>query len=108
MPSPYSSRYYEGLKEDSATSARAVVPLVLRMFPARSVVDVGCGSGTWARAYAEAGCEVLGIEGHVVRDEQLLIPPDRFERARADLEGGWEVTDGDGRPARPVVIDRVG
>ncbi|MEY3277251.1 MAG: hypothetical protein RL153_2519 [Verrucomicrobiota bacterium] len=80
MPSPYSSRYYEGLKEDSATSARAVVPLVLRMFPARSVVDVGCGSGTWARAYAEAGCEVLGIDGHVVRDEQLLIPPDRFER----------------------------
>lgn len=80
MPSPYSSRYYEGLKEDSAASARAVVPLALRLFPSRSVVDVGCGSGTWTRAYMDAGCDVLGIDGHVVQHGQLLIPPERFER----------------------------
>ena len=80
MPLPYSSRYYEGLKEDSAASARATVPLILNLFPARSVVDVGCGSGTWAREYAEAGCEILGIDGHFVRDDQLVIPADRFLR----------------------------
>jgi cyclopropane fatty-acyl-phospholipid synthase-like methyltransferase len=44
--SAYSTRYYEGLKEDSSASAREVVPLVLGLFPAKSVVDVGCGSGT--------------------------------------------------------------
>ena len=80
MSSPYSSRYYEGLKEDSAASARAVVPLILQLFPSRSVIDVGCGSGTWARAYLDAGCEVLGVDGHVVAQEQLLIPTDHFER----------------------------
>ena len=81
MASPYSSRYYEGLKEDSAASARETVPLVLGMVPARSVVDVGCGSGTWARAYADAGCSVLGIDGDIVRPEQLLIPVESFQRA---------------------------
>ena len=67
MASPYSSRYYEGLKEDSAASARETVPLILGLFPARSVVDVGCGSGTWARAYLDAGCDVLGIDGNIVQ-----------------------------------------
>ncbi len=81
MASPYSSRYYEGLKEDSAASARETVPLVLALVPARSVVDVGCGSGTWAKAYADAGCSVLGIDGDIVRTEQLLIPVDSFQRA---------------------------
>jgi SAM-dependent methyltransferase len=80
MSSPYSSRYYEGLKEDSAASARTVVPLILRLFPAKSVVDVGCGSGTWARAYLDAGCDVTGVDGHVVQPDQLLIPVERFQR----------------------------
>lgn len=80
MSSPYSQRYYEGLKEDSAASAREVVPLILQLIPARTVIDVGCGSGTWARAYAEAGCDILGVDGEVVRPDQLLIPADRFIR----------------------------
>jgi SAM-dependent methyltransferase len=78
--SAYSTRYYEGLKEDSAVSAREVVPLVLGLLSAKSVVDVGCGSGTWAQAYAQAGCEVLGIDGDIVQVDQLLIPADRFLR----------------------------
>ena len=81
MSSPYSSRYHEGLKEDSAASARETVPLVLRLFPSRTVVDVGCGSGTWTKAYADAGCDVLGIDGDIVRTEQLLFPADKFRRA---------------------------
>jgi SAM-dependent methyltransferase len=78
--SAYSTRYYEGLKEDSAVSAREVVPLLLGLVPAKSVVDVGCGSGTWAQAYAQAGCEVLGIDGEIVQVDQLLISADRFLR----------------------------
>lgn len=91
MSSPYSSRYYEGLKEDSAASARAVVPLILQLFPSRTVIDVGCGSGTWARAYLDAGCEITGVDGHVVQPDQLLIPVDRFQRR--DL-------------AQPLALDR--
>lgn len=81
MPSPYSQRYYEGLKEDSAASAREAVPVILGLLPARTVVDVGCGSGTWAKEYLAAGRDVLGVDGDVVRDDQLLIPRERFQRA---------------------------
>ena len=78
--SAYSTRYYEGLKEDSLGSARAVVPLVLELFAPRTVVDVGCGSGTWAKVYAENGCEILGIDGEIVQAGQLLIPANQFIR----------------------------
>lgn len=80
MSSPYSTRYYEALKEDSAGSARVAVPHILKLFPARSVLDVGCGSGTWANIYAGAGCEILGIDGAEVRLDQLQIPEKFFER----------------------------
>ncbi|MBX3733570.1 MAG: class I SAM-dependent methyltransferase [Verrucomicrobiae bacterium] len=80
MALTYSSRYYDGLQEDSAASAQTVVPKILRLFPARSVVDVGCGAGAWAREYLEAGCEVTGIDGPYVRADQLKIPADRFLR----------------------------
>ena len=81
MPSPYSARYYEGLRDDSERSARVVVPLLLGLLPAaRSVVDVGCGAGFWTRVYRERGLEVLGVDGDIVRDTQLLIPREDFQR----------------------------
>lgn len=76
----YSARYYQGLREDSATSATEVVPLILRHFTPNSVVDVGCGSGTWTRAYRNAGMKVLGIDGFNVQAGQLLIDAKEFER----------------------------
>ncbi|HAB16009.1 MAG TPA: methyltransferase domain-containing protein [Verrucomicrobiota bacterium] len=91
MALTYSSRYYEGLKEDSAGSAREAVPLICRLFAPKSVVDVGCGSGTWAKAYLEAGADVLGVDGTYVRDDQLVFPRERF--MRRDL-------------VQPLVLDR--
>ncbi len=80
MALTYSSRYYEGLKEDSAGSAREAVPLILRLVSAKSVVDVGCGSGTWTRAYLDAGCEAWGIDGSFVQENQLVFPVSQFRR----------------------------
>lgn len=89
MSSPYSAGYYQAIQEDSAASAREGVPLILRLFPAKTVVDVGCGPATWARAYADAGCDVLGIDGFQVRTDQLLIPAGKFERR--DLSQPFEI-----------------
>ncbi|PYK99882.1 MAG: hypothetical protein DME19_07105 [Verrucomicrobia bacterium] len=76
----YSAGYYQSIKEDSAVSAREVVPLIMKLFAPQSVVDVGCGSGTWAAAYKEAGAQVLGIDGDDVRTGQLAITPQEFAR----------------------------
>lgn len=42
-----------------------VVPFVLELFPTiRSVVDFGCGLGTWLKAFKDRGIEeILGLDG---------------------------------------------
>ena len=64
---------------DTLRSAEKIVPLVLSIVPARSVVDVGCGSGAWLAVFQEHGIEsILGIDGAHVDPGWLRIPPERF------------------------------
>lgn len=75
----YSSGFYAGLVDGSASSAAVVVPLVLSLLPVRSVVDVGCGVGPWAAEFLVNGVlDVWGINGEYVDRSQLRIPPDRL------------------------------
>lgn len=60
----YDADYYEQIREGAQRSAAAVVPLVLDVYPAKSVIDVGCGEGYWGAEFAKHGCEVLGVEAH--------------------------------------------
>jgi len=76
---PYSTDFYEDQESGSLRSAEVVVPLVLSVFPARSVVDFGCGVGGWLRVFAEAGvADYLGLDGDYVPRDLLKIPADRF------------------------------
>jgi SAM-dependent methyltransferase len=82
---PYSQDYYTKRNQGARRSARAVVPLVLDLVRARSVVDVGCGVGTWLSVFREYGVEdILGVDGEHIDRRLLEIPPDRFRAL--DLE----------------------
>ena len=75
---PYSGDYYRAHREGARRSARAVVPLVLELLRPRSVIDVGCGAGTWLSVWAEHGVEDLyGVDAGEV-DQVLEIPGDRY------------------------------
>ena len=77
---PYTRAFFAQQRAGSRASAETVVPLVLELFgrPA-SVVDVGCGTGTWLAAFREHGIEdVLGIDGSYVDRSTLELPPERF------------------------------
>lgn len=78
MESQYTPKFYDDLADGSRQSADIIVPRVLGEVSAKTVVDVGCGIGTWAAAFARAGCNVLGIDGDYVNRQMLQIPPDRF------------------------------
>jgi SAM-dependent methyltransferase len=75
----YTDTFYHSLRDGSARSARAIVPLLIEFHNPTSVVDVGCGVGTWLSAFREAGVtDVLGIDADEARHAGLAIPQERF------------------------------
>jgi SAM-dependent methyltransferase len=79
MPSPYNRDFFEVLQEGSRQSAREIIPLIFEFIQPRSIVDVGCGIGTWLSVFKEFGIqECLGIDGDYVDRELLQISPDEF------------------------------
>ena len=76
----YDSRFYRWRDAGTRASAEAVVSIVTELVQPGSVVDVGCGVGTWLDVFRAAGVEdILGIEGAWLEPEELRIPRDRFE-----------------------------
>lgn len=76
----YDRKFYEGQANTSLRSARAIVPAILEWLPVSSVCDVGCGVGTWLKAFQENGVtDVLGFDGNYVDRSMLLIEPEKFE-----------------------------
>jgi len=79
-PTPYDAAFYADQADGSLRSARAVVPHVLELVRPVSVLDVGCGLGTWLAAFAEAGiADFLGMDGDYVDRGKLKIPIERFK-----------------------------
>ncbi len=61
-------------------TAQQVIPIVQQFVPIRSVCDVGCGVGTWLRAFLEAGAkDIAGLDGYYV-ENLLEIPDSAFHR----------------------------
>jgi SAM-dependent methyltransferase len=75
----YDRKFFAKLAEEGRCSARALLPVLLEIYRPTSVVDVGCGSGTWLAVSQELGIgDVFGIDGAYVDPLLLEIPSDRF------------------------------
>lgn len=66
------------------------LPLLLDEPRPSSILDVGCGRGTWLLAALECGVsEVVGVDGVNIPKQDLLFPPSNFHqhdlRQRFDL-----------------------
>lgn len=70
----YNQWFYDTIRPGVQSSAAVIVPLVMDRVNPRSVVDVGCGEGWWARAFADVGCDVLGIDGPWMSGDRTNIP----------------------------------
>lgn len=81
----YDERFFEDIGRTADRSAARVVPDLVDLLRPRSVLDVGCGTGVWLRAFLDAGVErVLGIDGAHVPVGELRIPTSDF--LATDLE----------------------
>lgn len=60
----------------SLDSAERVVPFLISLLQPRSVLDIGCGKGSWLSIFRRNGVEdVIGCD---LRRKELRIPADRF------------------------------
>ena len=79
MPTDYSRKFYRARDHGSLISARHVVSEIVPLLKPKSVVDVGCGTGAWLRAFKEMGVtHVHGFDGDWIRPEMLMIDTGEF------------------------------
>jgi SAM-dependent methyltransferase len=78
-PNRYSTGFYQQYEHGSRTSAQRILPIVFELLHPHSMVDVGCGVGTWASVAMDLGVsDVIGLDGDYVDRATLHIPPANF------------------------------
>lgn len=78
----YSQQFFADLQDGAVSSAKVIVPLILGLVPAASVVDVGCGEGVWLAEFQRLGAnDILGIDGDYVERQRLQVREQLFRAA---------------------------
>ena len=76
---PYNQDFFKDQRDGSLRSARKIVPLIMEIVHPESVVDVGCGLGTWLKVFNEHKVkDILGIDGEYVDRRNLMIAESNF------------------------------
>ncbi|MDG6935080.1 MAG: methyltransferase domain-containing protein [Nitrososphaerota archaeon] len=71
----YSKRFYENSVSVTMASAEEIMPLIIKYFAPKSVVDVGCGIGSFLKVAMKMGVQdVLGIDGPWVTEYIKGLP----------------------------------
>ncbi len=76
----YSREMFENRHQTSYLAATSMMKIVVNHFPnAKSIIDVGCGVGSFLRASKELGFEsIKGIDGSWVDEDLLEFPVSDF------------------------------
>jgi SAM-dependent methyltransferase len=70
--------------------AEAALPHIFAPQWPKSVLDVGCGTGTWIHAALRSGIsDIFGLDGIDINQERLLFPRKLFRQQ--DLTQKWEL-----------------
>jgi hypothetical protein len=72
------------------TGPQAALPLILEGSKPQSLLDVGCGLGTWMKAALELGIpDVIGVDGVPIPPDKLVVPAGLFRQL--DLTKPWSL-----------------
>jgi SAM-dependent methyltransferase len=79
MIKPYNNIFYRDQSKGSELSAMEMVPYFIELLKPKSVIDFGCGVGTWLKQFFENGIsDIIGLDGNWVKKDNLLIPKEKF------------------------------
>src|SRR5580658_6929056 len=77
---PYDNEFHDQHLAGSLASAAAVLPALFEIYRPQSVIDIGCGLGTWLKVARELGVDdILGFDGDSFDRAKLLIDPANFQ-----------------------------
>jgi len=86
----YDTHFYSAYGDRSRQSAAVVVPIVNNLVQPESVLDVGCGVGSWLAEWIGQGLtDVLGLDGEYVNRAALQVETSRFRAL--DLRHGFSL-----------------
>lgn len=77
----YDTTFFSRQKDESLSGATGMLPIVLDLLPkVNSIVDVGCGLGTWASVAQQLrpGIKVLGVDGASRHRVPMRLRPHDF------------------------------
>lgn len=78
----YNTAFYLDQMDESYVSAKKILGILFERYRPTSVVDLGCGVGTWLRACLDLGVtDIDGRDGDYVDRSLLKIPPECFHAA---------------------------
>jgi SAM-dependent methyltransferase len=72
--SEYDAGFFGWQADGSASSAAVIAPLIDALIAPRSVLDVGCGVGTWTAMWPDA----VGVDGDWVPENALRVSRNNF------------------------------
>ena len=87
---PYSDEWFRARKQATRRSAEVIASFVRDVVRPTSIIDLGCGTGSWLAAFGVD--DSLGVDGDWVSRSQLEFPEEHFRTH--DL-------------TRPLVLDRT-
>jgi len=88
----YQGDFYGRRRELTLLSARAIFNVLTKAYQPKSVVDFGCGTGTWLAVAKELGANhLLGLEGSWVSDD--MLDTDSIDLLNHDLEKPIDLDD---------------
>src|SRR5262245_52169034 len=75
----YDRHFFNRQKDGSLRSARVILSELFTIHKPQSVIDVGCGVGSWLAAAIDLGAErVVGVDGSYIDHEQLMLENSSF------------------------------
>ncbi|MBR5709991.1 MAG: methyltransferase domain-containing protein [Thermoguttaceae bacterium] len=77
VKSIYNTEFYNNQKYRSLRAAGVILPYLFQFYKPNSVIDIGCGSGSWLRACQDLGVGTIhGVDINEVDEQTLFVPRD--------------------------------
>lgn len=77
----FSRAFYRSIAAGSSRAAQGIAPLIHHYLHPQSVVDFGCGTGSWLQAFRASGIEtLLGLDQFDAAKVELAIRPEEYRR----------------------------